>query len=622
MALLQFSAGLYGSALLQLAWAAQASQPSQHYCAVIDNHLPGPCRPVPSTFLGDLPHADEYIANDLLANTTILDSAYGALVVLQEDFFDGDFGAWPTSIDWTGAVIGTVISGMLNTLSKSLEFVELNDAAGWKAKENLVSSFFAQIVNSFFGQDVLAMRGQAYDDMLWVVLGWLETIQFVDNHASRQYPANSQNERINSHELRDALKSAMWHGQTWTHSFAHRSRIFWELGSDGWETRLCHGGMLWNRRLLPYKNAITNELWISASISMYQYFPGDNFTAPWLMDATFPPRNPLHLASAIEGYKWLRGINMMNKQGLYADGFHIDRSKPGNTECDVRNEMVYTYNQGVILTGQRGLWAVSGIPSYLEEGHTLIQSVIKATGWSLVDNAPNIEHSSPLLESLPPWRGLGRGGILEERCDASGTCSQDGQTFKSIFFHHFTAFCAPLEAFAQEGPSVNATALSRVEDAHAAACRSYTGWARHNALAALQTRDADGHFGMWWGAGVFNSTLVAPGDEGIDYTAANTTDYRNKGTPFDETWSLEDQWTPSTGGWKMTDNVLLSSSRSGQQVMSTARTKPHTAQQRSMDPGVSGNPNDRGRGRTVETQIGGLSVLRAYWELSQSYRTP
>lgn len=160
MALLSFSAGLYGSALLQLAWAAQASQPSQHYCAVVNNRLPGPCRPIPSTFLENLPYAGELIANDLLANTTILDSAYGALVVLQEDFFDGDFGAWPTSIDWTGAVIETVISGMLNTLSKSLESVELNDATEWKAKENLVSSFFAQIVNSFFGQDVLAMRGQ------------------------------------------------------------------------------------------------------------------------------------------------------------------------------------------------------------------------------------------------------------------------------------------------------------------------------------------------------------------------------------------------------------------------------------------------------------------------------
>ena len=39
--------------------------------------------------------------------------------------------------------------------------------------------------------------------------------------------------------------------------------------------------MSWNPYLEPYKNAITNELFISASIGMYLYFPGDDNDSPF-----------------------------------------------------------------------------------------------------------------------------------------------------------------------------------------------------------------------------------------------------------------------------------------------------------------------------------------------------
>ncbi len=139
---------------------------------------------------------------------------------------------------------------------------------------------------------------------------------------------------------------------------------------------------------------------------------------------------------------------MLNSQGLYIDGFHISGTKNGtrpSTKCDVRNEMVYTYNQGVILTGQIGLWKATGHDGFLRDGHRLIQSVITATGYDLEDDRPidDIDDLEP--GQLPPWRGLGRAGVLEEQCDVSGTCSQDSQSFKGIFFHHLTAFCAPLD---------------------------------------------------------------------------------------------------------------------------------------------------------------------------------
>ncbi|KAH6900472.1 glycosyl hydrolase family 76-domain-containing protein [Thelonectria olida] len=593
---------------------------TQEYCPIIYNTATSNnCKPLPETFLffssrQSQPHTD----------AQVLDYAVQALVVLQDQYFVSDYGTWPTTIDWTAAVTGTVITGLLNTLSKTLVSARPGGSNDWKAKENLISSYYAHLVSFYYGQDVLSLRGQAYDDILWVALEWVEAIKFVRTHADLHYPRGESIEIGPETGLNEIMKSVPWHGEHWYSAFAHRSRIFWNLGSRGWETKLCDGGMVWNPRLNPYKNAITNELWIAASVSMYQYFPGDNFTSPWLANTVFPKQDPAHLQGALKGYEWLMGVNMTNKQGLFVDGYHIDRRRPGNTKCDLRDEMVYTYNQGVLLTGQRGLWTVSGRASYLKQGHDLIQSVIEATGWSLEDNKPIDNINSVPSGRLPPWRGLGRGGIIEEQCDASGTCSQDGQTFKGVFFHHLATFCSPLDPIrVEDGMKVDERGYQRVKTAHATACGEYLGWIKHNVLAALGTRDAEGRFGMWWGAGVFDAVVTLDND-GIDHNAANTTDYRNQGTPEDDTWGGNHPWIPGTGGWTAFEAA------SGQQQVVRGLKEAQEIDDEYIKQGISEHkagepkqsqqdPNTRGRGRTVETQVGGLALLRAYWELSQSY---
>ncbi|SPJ71512.1 related to glycosyl hydrolase [Fusarium torulosum] len=590
--------------------APSRANAQQEYCPVIYNEPPKNCNPLPETFL-----SFSSKVSDPPAETQILEDALSALSALQDHFFQPDYATWPSAIDWTAAVAGTVIAGMLTTLSKAIDTVDLAGIKDWKVKENIISTFYAQLVGSYFGQDVLSLRGQAYDDILWVSLGWIEAIKFVRTHADLHYPKIKSEGVPSGNGLRDMIDAMPWQGYNWFSSFAHRSRIFWNLATHGWDNKFCSGGMVWNARLNPYKNAITNELWISASIAMYEHFPGDNFTAPWLANSAYPDTDPAHLEAAIHGYKWLMDINMTNARGLFVDGYHIDATKPGNTKCDLRDEMVYTYNQGVLLTGQRGLWSVSGSASYLEDGHHLIQSVIEATGWSLKANKPmdDLERSSP--GQLPPWQGLGRGGILEEQCDASSTCSQDGQTFKGIFFHHFTAFCHPLEALrAEKGRTVDTRGYQKVKKIHAAACKSYLGWVRHNALAALETRNEEGLFGMWWGAGIFDATVTL-GTDGINHEAENATDYRNQGTPDDETWGESHRWIPGTG------RSSPLASKPDQHVMNSVREAlPGTGGGESR--GIKSQPQDpngRGLGRTVETQVGGIALLRAYWELSQAF---
>ncbi|OTA04576.1 hypothetical protein A9Z42_0051650 [Trichoderma parareesei] len=567
------------------------------------------CRQAPADFLR-IPTGNHAFNN---ASTEILQDAFSALAVLQNEYYQIGRSTWPSAIDWTAAVTQTVVSGMLSTLTRSLDLVDPGATSSFQgAHENLVSSVYDQIIGYYYGQDIVAIKDEAFDDILWVVLGWIEAMNFARLHDSLHFPKAEHNPNATlPTDIHVALATLPWRGRFWIPSFQSRSQSFWLLGAEGWDTELCHGGMVWNPRLEPYKNAITNELYISASISMYRHFADDS-----TVDG-----DPVYLQAAIEGYKWLVNSNMTNDAGLFVDGFHIGGLADGNIECNVRDEMVYTYNQGVLLTGQRGLWEVTGSPSYLADGHDLIQAVINATGWDLEANQPIDAVGVP--SELPRWRGLGRGGILEDECDASGTCSQDSQTFKGIYFHHLNEFCRPLDGNSfKEHKSFNVNSFDSVKAAHRSACQAYLGWIKHNALAALETRDARGRYGMWWGAGlVGNSIAVSPQGDGIDHDAANTTDYRNHGTPQDDIWGRVSRWLPGPQKGGLDKQVVARHLESTDTDMDMNMMESVTKSPAGRQMPRSTDPNDRGRGRTVETQVGGLALLRAYWDVSQSVST-
>ena len=511
------------------------------------------------------------------ARTSIISDFLEALDVLQEEYFAVWQGIWPGSIDWTSAVIGTYLSSALTTLSASYSSLGSD-----MENENLINRYFSQLVGAYFSQDIFSLMQEANDDMLWVVLQWLESIKFINTHSAQHYMNPSSSDQRN------------WHGSQYIPAFAHRARIFWDLASKGWNTTLCDGGMIWSPYVLPYKNAITNELYITASISMYLYFPGDDNASPFGLSHSSPfndgspgkPHDQKYLAAATEAYKWLKGINMTNDNGLYVDGFHISGwSGRNNTakRCDQRNEMVYTYNQGVLLSGVRGLYEATGSRSYLEDGHKLVEDVIRATGWHSLQNDALDQGN----KGLGKWHGLGRSGILEDACDAFGSCSQDGQTFKGIFFHHLALFCArlPPHLTLPEGQVLRKD-LDRDRKWHDASCSNYSAWIQHNSRAAITTRDKEGKFGMWWGAPQnvdtddFHPHVDLP-DRAIDY--------RNLGVPSQ---------------WKNSRRYELSEEEPNKY--------PHSqdGDWRTLD------LNNRGRGRTVETQGGGVSVLKAAWELT------
>jgi len=536
---------------------------------------------------------------------------------MQNEYFSLWLGKWTSAIDWTAAVMGTHLSATLSSFSHSLTYTmprtfdqtrKLDVEA--QIVENEINKYFAQSITYYFGEDYLSIRNQAYDDILWVVLGWLQSIQFITAHGESRYPPSGD----------AAHGKSNWHARQFIPAFAHRARVFYELAEQGWDWRLCGGGMTWNPRLLPYKNAITNELFISASVAMYLHFPGDSNCSPFMgaererpdwetpraeelgderacterLPSTY---DPVYLTNAINGYDWLANSGMTNEQGLYVDGFHIKdyARNHSNVECNERDEMVYTYNQGVLLSGLRGLWEATGNATYLEDGHELVRNVILGTGWK-TDNtrathtftsrpASRIKAKSSFTE---PWAGLGAHGILTELCDPSGTCTQNDQTFKGIFFHHLTAFCTRLP-IAPIQPGKTHAASKIVAKLHRNSCGQYTPWVVHNAQAAPGTRDHKGRFGMWWGAAP-EMEVTTSTEQRDQLLPARAVDYRNDPALVPQSFSDEKR-EGADGEFRM-------------------HLDGHTS--------TRGDLNDRGRGRTVETQGGGVAVVRAMWEFLQT----
>ncbi|KAF8540498.1 glycosyl hydrolase family 76-domain-containing protein [Trichophaea hybrida] len=421
---------------------------------------------------------------------------------MQTQFFDTQTGHWPKAIDWTEAVLGTLLAATASTLTTTdLE---------------LSNRYFAELVAFYFGQHSMDLKGQAYDDIMWVVLNWIEAVKTIDHRAG-------------------VLPPGSWTGSEWKGTFAARAFEFYQLAQRGWDEQMCDGGMFWSPDpVSPYKNAITNELYISTSIAMYLHHPN-------------PARNETYLWNAIRAHEWLKASNMTDNSGLYTDGYHIKNWRNGGNKCDERDEMVYTYNQGVILSALRGLADSTENDEYIIEGLQLVDAVLMSEG-----------STGELVFD----------GVLTEKCDPSGYCSQDSQTFKGIFMHHLTTFCRPLP----HGIGIS-SATTRT---HRISCTRYKNFIERSASSALKTRNKSGVMGMWWGV---PAGLVTSKDANHDTRPPGTLDISNM-CAF--TFTVEQCEAAQRGRRRL-----------------------------------RGDLNDRGQGRSVESHSGGLAALRAVLELER-----
>ncbi len=166
--------------------------------------------------------------------------------------------------------------------------------------------------------------------------------------------------------------------------------IFAAVASEAWSD-ICGGGVRWqNTSGPPYKNAITNELFLMLSTSLH-LVTGKTEYADW----------------ANREWQWFKQTGMINSQSLINDGL----TKPDTPHPCINNgETTWTYNQGVILGGLVNLSHINADPSLI----AIANNIATATITQLVHN-----------------------GILQEPCEPTNSChGNNPPQFKGIFIRY------------------------------------------------------------------------------------------------------------------------------------------------------------------------------------------
>lgn len=175
--------------------------------------------------------------------------------------------------------------------------------------------------------------------------------------------------------------------------YLQAAQSVFDRNTRGWDST-CGGGLWWNEDR-KYKNAITNELFLTLAARLHQRAAAGNSYRAW----------------ALRTWEWLRASGMIGTSGLVNDGL-----TPG---CENNGGPTWTYNQGVILGGLAALYEISGDRGYLEQG----ESIAGAT-----------------LAQLAIEPSAGAPGILAEPGEATLAAHGDHTQFKGIFVRYLGEF--------------------------------------------------------------------------------------------------------------------------------------------------------------------------------------
>jgi predicted alpha-1,6-mannanase (GH76 family) len=185
-----------------------------------------------------------------------------------------------------------------------------------------------------------------------------------------------------------ALAWAAAYDLTRDERYLDAARTIFAHNTAGWD-ETCRGGLWWNEAR-KYKNAITNELFLTLAAVLHQRAPGgDGGYRAW----------------ALRAWEWLRGSGMIGHGGLVNDGL--------TAVCENNGGTTWTYNQGVILGGLAALYQITGDRAFLEQGRSIADAALSRL-------------ASPR-------------GILAEPGEAAGSTGDHTQ-FKGIFVRYLYDF--------------------------------------------------------------------------------------------------------------------------------------------------------------------------------------
>jgi predicted alpha-1,6-mannanase (GH76 family) len=186
--------------------------------------------------------------------------------------------------------------------------------------------------------------------------------------------------------------------------YLNAARTIFAHNEAGWDDT-CGGGLWWNEKR-RYKNAITNELFLTLAALLHQRTPGGGGYRDW----------------ALREWAWLGGSGLIGPSGLVNDGL--------TSGCENNGGTTWTYNQGVILGGLAALYQITGDRAYLEQGESIADAALR-------------ELAGPPGPAGQPGPA-GEPGILAEPDPAAAAGSKGDHTqFKGIFVRYLGDFCRP-----------------------------------------------------------------------------------------------------------------------------------------------------------------------------------
>jgi predicted alpha-1,6-mannanase (GH76 family) len=131
----------------------------------------------------------------------------------------------------------------------------------------------------------------------------------------------------------------------------------------GWDDT-CGGGVWWNIDR-KYKNAITNELFLTLAARLHQR-TGEREYLDW----------------ALREWDWFSARSLIGPSGLINDGL--------TSECVNNGGLTWTYNQGVVLGGLAALHEITGEAAYLRQAEAIADAALGVLVTSQAEGTPGI----------------------------------------------------------------------------------------------------------------------------------------------------------------------------------------------------------------------------------------
>ena len=263
-----------------------------------------------------------------------------------DNWYNEETGLWNTTSWWNGA----------NILTALINKARLTNDPSFKNK-------VAVIFNKTKEFEVGATDDKAacvcknyindfYDDEGWWALAWLDAWEY-----------------------------------TGEQRYLDMANIIFEDITTGWSSK---GGLYWKKGL-DFRGSISNGLAMTLATRLH-------------LAGTKSVNGKSALLWATSIWDWMIDSQLLDANGNIQDGI---RFKNGQ---ELIKENIYTYNQGVVLTGLVNLYKITGKDNYLKSAHSLVQATM--------ENMTNTDFI-----------------LVEKRCEPNN-CNADAKQFKGVFMRH------------------------------------------------------------------------------------------------------------------------------------------------------------------------------------------